>query len=118
MIKKFINKLLGKSTPGTSGGKPHFGKREEVPASVHGINPELVDRRAADVVATLKQAGFEAYIVGGAVRDLLLGLRPKDFDVATNATPERSKGCFAAPSSSASAFASCTWCMAGAVSTR
>jgi poly(A) polymerase len=50
MIKKFIDKLLGKSTPGTSGGKPHFGKREEVPASVHGINPELVDRRAADVV--------------------------------------------------------------------
>ena len=94
MIKKFIDKLLGKSTPGTSGGKPHFGKREEVPASVHGINPELVDYRAADVVATLKQAGFEAYIVGGAVRDLLLGLRPKDFDVATNATPEQVKGLF------------------------
>jgi len=94
MIKKFINKLLGKSTPGTARGKPHFGKREEVPASVHGINPELVDRRAVDVVHTLKQAGFEAYIVGGAVRDLLLGLRPKDFDVATNATPEQVKGLF------------------------
>ena len=94
MIKKFIDKLLGKSTPGTSRGKPHFGKREEVPASVHGINPELVDRRAVDVVHTLKQAGFEAYIVGGAVRDLLLGLRPKDFDVATNATPEQVKGLF------------------------
>ncbi|MFI8615050.1 polynucleotide adenylyltransferase PcnB [Acidovorax sp. NPDC077693] len=94
MIKKFIDKLLGKSTPGTSGGKPHFGKREEVPATVHGINPELVDRRAAEVVATLKQAGYEAYIVGGAVRDLLLGLRPKDFDVATNATPEQVKGLF------------------------
>jgi poly(A) polymerase len=94
MIKKFIDKLLGKSTPGSAGGKPHFGKREEVPASVHGINPELVDRRAIDVVTTLKQAGFEAYIVGGAVRDLLLGLRPKDFDVATNATPEEVKGLF------------------------
>ncbi|MFN9470833.1 polynucleotide adenylyltransferase PcnB, partial [Acidovorax sp.] len=94
MIKKFIDKLLGKSTPGTSGVKPHFGKREEVPATVHGINPELVDRRAAEVVATLKQAGYEAYIVGGAVRDLLLGLRPKDFDVATNATPEQVKGLF------------------------
>jgi poly(A) polymerase len=94
MIKKFIDKLLGKSTLGTSRGKPHFGKREEVPASVHGINPELVDRRAADVVATRKQAGFEAHIVGGAVRDLLLGLRPKDFDVATNATPEQVKGLF------------------------
>lgn len=94
MIKKFIDKLLGKSSPGTARGKPHFGKREEVPASVHGINPELVDRRAAEVVATLKQAGFEAYIVGGAVRDLLLGLRPKDFDVATNATPEEVKSLF------------------------
>ena len=44
--------------------------------------------------ATLANAGFEAYIVGGAVRDLLVGLRPKDFDVATNATPEQVKGLF------------------------
>ena len=58
----------------------------------------------------LKQAGFEAYIVGGAVRDLLLGLRPKDFDVATNATPEQVKGLFRRASSSANAFASCTLC--------
>ncbi|MCW5234527.1 polynucleotide adenylyltransferase PcnB [Verminephrobacter eiseniae] len=94
MIKKFIDKLLGKAMPGSTGGKPHFGRREEVPASVHGIDPELVDRRAADVVATLKQAGFAAYIVGGAVRDLLLGLRPKDFDVATDATPEQVKSLF------------------------
>src|SRR3989344_1575302 len=64
---------------------------------IDGIPPMRegkVDRRAAEVVATLKQAGFEAYIVGGAVRDLLLGLRPKDFDVATNATPEQVKGLF------------------------
>ena len=95
MIKKFIHKLLGKTiAPGTSSGKPHFGKRKEVAASVHGIDPDLVDRRAVDVVRTLQQAGFEAYIVGGAVRDLLLGLRPKDFDVATNATPEQVKSLF------------------------
>ncbi len=43
---------------------------------------------------TLADAGHEAYIVGGAVRDLLLGLRPKDFDVATNATPEQVKALF------------------------
>jgi poly(A) polymerase len=61
---------------------------------VHGIDPKLVDERALNVVRTLKQAGFEAYIVGGAVRDLLVGLRPKDFDVATNATPEQVKGLF------------------------
>ncbi|MFP5325739.1 MAG: polynucleotide adenylyltransferase PcnB, partial [Gammaproteobacteria bacterium] len=93
MIKKFIDKLLGKATGRGSKASP-FGKREDVPAQVHGINPELVDRRASDVVRTLKQAGYEAYIVGGAVRDLLLGMRPKDFDVATNATPEQVKGLF------------------------
>ena len=93
MIKTIIDKLLGKE-PATRSRKPRFGKREEVPASVHGIDPQLVDPRAVDVVRTLKDAGFEAYIVGGAVRDLLLGLRPKDFDVATNATPEQVKGLF------------------------
>ena len=98
MIKNFIDKLLGRSathakTP-TRSAKPKFGKRHEVPASEHGIDPNLVDERAATVVHTLKQAGYEAYIVGGAVRDLLVGLRPKDFDVATNATPEQVKGLF------------------------
>ena len=95
MIKKFIDKLLGKGAAAApKAGRPKFGKREEVPFSVHGINPDLVDRRANDVVHTLKSAGYEAYIVGGAVRDLLLGLRPKDFDVATNATPEQVKSLF------------------------
>lgn len=91
MIKQFIDKLMGK-TPKSS--TPHFGRRTEVPASVHGIDPNLVDERAIHVTHTLQQAGFEAYIVGGAVRDLLLELRPKDFDVATNATPEQVKGLF------------------------
>ena len=95
MIKKFIDKLLGKSPAGTAkGGKVSFGKRQEITAAEHGIDPKLVDERASNVVHTLKQAGFEAYIVGGAVRDLLVGLRPKDFDVATNATPEQVKGLF------------------------
>jgi poly(A) polymerase len=82
MIKKFIDKLLGKSTPGTrrqAAKVSASAKKWRGPASVHGIDPKLVDERAANVVRTLKQAGFEAYIVGGAVRDLLLGLRPKDF---------------------------------------
>jgi poly(A) polymerase len=90
MIKKFIDKLLGKSSPAAS----RFGKREDVPVSVHGIDPTLVDQRALDVVETLQRAGYQAYIVGGAVRDLLLGLKPKDFDVATDATPEQVKGLF------------------------
>ncbi|MDB5859338.1 MAG: pcnB, partial [Ramlibacter sp.] len=87
MIKKFIETLLG-------GNKPKFGKRQEVGPEEHAIDPTLVDERALNVVHTLKEAGHEAYIVGGAVRDLLLGLRPKDFDVATSATPEQVKGLF------------------------
>ncbi|PKO28984.1 MAG: polynucleotide adenylyltransferase PcnB [Betaproteobacteria bacterium HGW-Betaproteobacteria-9] len=94
MIKKFIDKLLGKASGAKSSKTSKFGKREDVPVSVHGIDRSLVDQRALDVVHTLKQAGYEAYIVGGAVRDLLLGLRPKDFDVATSATPEQVKSLF------------------------
>ncbi|TXH86363.1 MAG: polynucleotide adenylyltransferase PcnB [Rhodoferax sp.] len=95
MIKKFIDKLIDKSSAALGRSKaPRFGKRVDVPAATHGINPALVDERAINVVRTLQRAGFEAYIVGGAVRDLLLGLAPKDFDVATNATPEQVKGLF------------------------
>ncbi|HKW83183.1 MAG TPA: polynucleotide adenylyltransferase PcnB, partial [Burkholderiaceae bacterium] len=93
MIKKLIDKLLGKPT-GAPGGKRGVGKRVEVPKSEHGIDPALVDERAVKVVSTLVEGGYEAYIVGGAVRDLLVGLRPKDFDVATNATPEQVKALF------------------------
>ena len=93
MIKTLIDKLLDKTVRPTL-RRHRFGKREDVPAAVHGIDPSLVDGRALDVVHTLKRAGYEAYIVGGAVRDLLLGLRPKDFDVATNATPEQVKALF------------------------
>ncbi|ACB32950.1 poly(A) polymerase [Leptothrix cholodnii SP-6] len=91
MIKNFINKLLRKSD---KPAEPAEGRRVEVPVSEHGIDPGLVDDRAVKVVTTLQDAGFEAYIVGGAVRDLLLGHRPKDFDVATNATPEQVKSHF------------------------
>ncbi len=92
MIKKFIQKILGK--PQAAASAIYFGQRVEIPPTVHGINVALVDERALNVVRTLQDAGFEAYVVGGAVRDLLLGLRPKDFDVATDATPEEVKGLF------------------------
>ncbi|HET7525142.1 MAG TPA: polynucleotide adenylyltransferase PcnB [Burkholderiaceae bacterium] len=88
MIKRFIDKLLGKPA------RVPLGKRVDVPAAEHGIDHSLVDEHAIRVVSTLKQAGHEAYIVGGAVRDLLVGRRPKDFDVATNATPEQVKALF------------------------
>ena len=97
MIKKFIDKLLGKApkvTVNEDSGAAPAGKRVEVPKSEHQIDPSLVDERAVKVVSTLADAGYVAYIVGGAVRDLLVGMRPKDFDVATNATPEQVKACF------------------------
>ncbi len=98
MIKKLIGRLLGKRDAGTAaagkaGGIPR-GKRVEIAAADHGIDPALLDERAVKVVATLKEAGHEAYIVGGAVRDLVVAVRPKDFDVATNATPEQVKQLF------------------------
>ncbi len=93
MIKNLFHKLLGKPAA-EKRRRPSFGKRVEVPASIHHIDPALVDDRAKDVVQTLRRAGFDAYIVGGAVRDLLVGLKPKDFDVATNATPEEVKRLF------------------------
>ncbi len=91
MIKTFIQRLIGQAP---KSGSASLGKRRVVPASEHGIDARLVDERALSVVHTLQDKGFEAYIVGGAVRDLLLGLRPKDFDVATNATPEQVKALF------------------------
>jgi poly(A) polymerase len=93
MIKRFINRLLGKDTTPSTTGIP-LGKRVEIPHQQHGIDASLLDERALQVVTTLKHAGYEAYIVGGAVRDLLVGRRPKDFDVATNATPEQVKSLF------------------------
>ncbi|MGA0178906.1 MAG: polynucleotide adenylyltransferase PcnB [Burkholderiaceae bacterium] len=89
MIKKLIKRWLAR--PSRS---PAPGQRTEIPATEHGIDPSRVDRRALEVVDTLQRAGFEAYVVGGAVRDLLLGITPKDFDVATNATPEEVKRLF------------------------
>lgn len=94
MIKKFIDNLISKTASSLSRKPPKFGKRVEIAVQTHGIDPSLVDDRAVTVVRTLQEAGFEAYVVGGAVRDLLVGLRPKDFDVATNATPEQVKGLF------------------------
>ena len=57
----------------------------------HGIDPALVSWQARKTCEALHRRGYKAYIVGGAVRDLLLGVSPKDFDVATDATPEEVK---------------------------
>jgi poly(A) polymerase len=55
----------------------------------HQVNPDDLSRQALDTVSRLHDAGFEAYLVGGCVRDLQLGCKPKDFDVVTDATPEQ-----------------------------
>jgi len=65
-----------------------------IPRQQHAISRKDISSRALKVLNRLHQAGFSAYLVGGAVRDALLGLRPKDFDVATNATPEQVRRLF------------------------
>ncbi|GAB4190030.1 MAG: polynucleotide adenylyltransferase PcnB [Wenzhouxiangellaceae bacterium] len=65
-----------------------------IPREEHGIDPHQVCKHATTVINTLQEAGFAAYLVGGGVRDLLLGRLPKDFDVATSAHPEQVKSLF------------------------
>ncbi len=70
-------------------------KAEVYTQKEHRIPPESVDPDAARVIGRLRRAGHTAYIVGGAIRDLLLGRRPKDFDIATDAHPRRIRRLFA-----------------------
>lgn len=60
----------------------------------HNISRQLISENALKVLYRLHGAGFEAYLVGGGVRDLLLNQTPKDFDIATNATPEQIRQLF------------------------
>ncbi|MFO0417494.1 MAG: polynucleotide adenylyltransferase PcnB [Pseudomonadota bacterium] len=64
------------------------------PPSKHSIRKNDIDDDARKVVYRLQRAGFKAYIVGGGVRDILLGKRPKDFDISTDATPRQIKSLF------------------------
>jgi poly(A) polymerase len=68
---------------------PHILSRSE-----HGISRQAISPNSLKVLYSLIDAGYEAYIVGGGVRDLLLGLKPKDFDIATNATPDQIRSVF------------------------
>ncbi|SUA36064.1 poly(A) polymerase [Neisseria zoodegmatis] len=88
MLKKWLHKVL----PGKS-GKPR-ARKEVIPFTEHRISADMLSFAAEKVVRRLHNEGFEAYVVGGAVRDLLLGMEPKDFDVATNATPEQIRKVF------------------------
>ncbi|HEY6822049.1 MAG TPA: polynucleotide adenylyltransferase PcnB [Burkholderiales bacterium] len=84
MIKRFIRRVLGLPS--------HAMLR--VPREKHGLSRDSISPAAAKVCTVLREAGFQAYVVGGAVRDLLLGIEPKDFDVATDARPEQVKPLF------------------------
>jgi poly(A) polymerase len=88
MLKR-LGKVLKKYQSRTPDKAPHI-----VAAGQHPIEPQDISRGATEVVETLEKAGYNAYVVGGCVRDLLLGLHPKDFDVATDATPEQVKDLF------------------------
>ena len=74
---RFVN------TPSTDNSYPKV-----IPRTAHSLSRANVSESAIKVLETLLDAGFESYLVGGGVRDLLLGLHPKDFDVATAAEPE------------------------------
>ena len=65
-----------------------------IPRDVHGISRKQMSQSALRVLYRLREGGFGAFLVGGAVRDLLVGGAPKDFDVATDATPEQVKALF------------------------
>lgn len=83
-IKNFVGRLFA---------TPQRGP-QRLPHDKHGIDRRNVSRHAIKVCEVLQHEGFEAYIVGGAVRDLIVGLEPKDFDVATNATPAEIRSLF------------------------
>ncbi|MCB1984338.1 MAG: polynucleotide adenylyltransferase PcnB [Burkholderiales bacterium] len=87
MIRKFLRNVFKRNT---SAVNSKF-QLCIIPPKEHGINRVQISPCALKVAHKLQKGGFSAFIVGGAVRDLLLGLEPKDFDVATNATPEQAR---------------------------
>lgn len=85
MLKRFINLVNRKRGP----IEPRVIERAD-----HNISRRNISRPAIRVMQELNKAGYQSYLVGGGVRDLLLGGHPKDFDVATDATPEQVKKVF------------------------
>jgi poly(A) polymerase len=88
MIRKFFGKVFSGQLFGKS------ARPKVIAHKIHRIPPDRISSGAQKVCETLQQHGFAAYVVGGAVRDLLLGREPKDFDVATGARPEQVRAIF------------------------
>jgi poly(A) polymerase len=83
-----LNKIFGRAKNDAIGLAEQPVSPLIVPRDQHSLSRAQVSPQALKVLYGLKDAGYEAYLVGGCVRDLLLGFEPKDFDVATNASPE------------------------------
>ncbi len=84
-----IRRLLRRFLPGTAAREPRIYGPD-----THPVRRNQVSHGARTVTAKLQESGFRAFVVGGAVRDLLLGIEPKDVDIATDATPEQVKPLF------------------------
>ncbi len=89
MIKKLFKSVFGKK-----GGSKAPGNCRVIPFSKHRVSRDGISYGARRVTDGLQAAGYSAFVVGGAVRDLLLDRHPKDFDVATDATPEEVRQVF------------------------
>src|SRR6478672_8235846 len=86
MIRRLIAHLIPRR--GKAGAARVYGPKD------HPIRQNQISSGALQVTRRLHEAGFKAFVVGGAVRDLLLGIEPKDFDIATDALPEEVKPLF------------------------
>jgi poly(A) polymerase len=84
-----IRRLLARLLPGRRASTPRIYAPDR-----HRVRRDQLSAAARSVTRKLQDEGFKAFIVGGAVRDLLLGIDPKDFDIATDATPEQVKPLF------------------------
>lgn len=82
------NKTPGSKKKGRSASQSAKNNAVILSRGEHGISRKNIDEHALKVLYRLHKAGYQACLVGGAVRDLLLGFKPKDFDVATDATPD------------------------------
>ncbi|KAB2936222.1 MAG: Poly(A) polymerase I [Rhodocyclaceae bacterium] len=86
MIRKLLRRVFSKA--------PASHEPALIPVEQHRVRRESISPGARQTVARLQEHGHAAYVVGGAVRDLLAGIAPKDFDIATDATPEQVRGLF------------------------
>ncbi|HVF64951.1 MAG TPA: polynucleotide adenylyltransferase PcnB [Casimicrobiaceae bacterium] len=84
-----IRNLLARFLPGLRGNEPRVYSSDK-----HPVRAAQTSAGARMVTRKLQEAGFKAFVVGGAVRDLMLGIEPKDFDIATDAHPEAVKPLF------------------------